>query len=673
MSLEKPVKTLNPEVARKIAAGEVIDRPNAVLRELLDNAVDSGADRITVEIAGGGIEKIRVIDNGSGMTKADLENCAKPHATSKISTEEDLLNLSTLGFRGEALSSIAAVSRLSIMSGGWKMRASITEDHILEKTSETNGTIVMSEGLFENIPARRMFLKRPASEGTMCKNTFIEKALPCPEKAFRLISDGEVKLDLPAGQTLVQRFVKATEIREDISLFNETEYNGSKDFSFKLVIGEPSVNRNSKKDISIFVNGRKIQEYALVQAIEYGSRGYFPNGVFPVAALFVNISPDLVDFNIHPAKREVKFKDISDLHHQVSTKVKNFFLEYTQKTIRNFEKEEPLSSVDLFNIVPSGFEKPRETFIPGKTNYSYTRGNFTVRETSSYSSEKTPESELSRTDCKVTGYEKFAESFIKSHPEYKTNHSTLPQETKNSEQENKIRNRTEEVVSFVNGCLKAYTGEKIESAEIQNVKNAEENLSSNSRPQETIQTFNGSTEKPRFLGSLLGTFLAVEYKNSLFIIDKHAAHERILFDRIMNTKEKSQELLIPEEIQTQDDEEDRYLESVAPELLKIGFRIQQEEKGKWKLLSINERWKESTEQFINQILREKVPPKDVMYSIAAMTACKAAVKDGYILDDAAASKIAEGALLLEDPHCPHGRPVYTQFTRDQLFSLVRRT
>ena len=219
MSLKNPVRTLNPEVARKIAAGEVIDRPNAIIRELMDNAIDSGATQITVEISGGGIEKIRIVDNGCGMTKDDLQNCAKPHATSKISTEVDLMNLSTLGFRGEALASIAAVSRLSISSGGWKMRASITEDHIIEQVAPLQGTIVQSEGLFENFPARRQFLKRPSTEGMMCKNTFVEKAMARPDIAFRFIQDGEVKLNLPANQTLKDRFVMANNYRENSKLF----------------------------------------------------------------------------------------------------------------------------------------------------------------------------------------------------------------------------------------------------------------------------------------------------------------------------------------------------------------------------------------------------------------------------------------------------------------------
>ncbi|MCF0241288.1 MAG: DNA mismatch repair endonuclease MutL, partial [Treponema sp.] len=330
MSIKFPVKRLNAETARKIAAGEVIDRPNAIVRELMDNAIDSGATNITVEVCGGGIDKIRIVDNGCGLTKEDLEICAHPHCTSKIETDTDLLNLSTLGFRGEALASIAAVSRLSIISGGWKMRASITEDHIMEPFTETNGTIVQAEGLFENFPARRQFLKRPASEGLLCKTTFIEKTLPRPDLAFRLILDGETKIDLQKNQTIIQRFVRSMGFKENEKLFYEIKANDpSGRWSFKAVLGEPSVNRTNKKDISIFVNGRKIQEYSLVQAVEYGGQGFFPNGTYPVAAVFLEIDPHDVDFNIHPAKREARFSDISSIHHGISSTVRNFYKNYT--------------------------------------------------------------------------------------------------------------------------------------------------------------------------------------------------------------------------------------------------------------------------------------------------------------------------------------------------------
>ena len=315
----RPVKPLPPEVARKIAAGEVIDRPCAIVRELMDNAVDSGADSIQVEINGGGIDKIRIVDNGSGMTKDDLSACAKPHATSKIRVEEDLLSLSTLGFRGEALASIAAVSKLQITSArdgqAWKLEASVTQDHTITPANLAQGTVVQSESLFNDFPARRIFLKRPAAETTLCKQTFIEKALPRTDISFRLLVDGKQRLDLPKGQSLSSRFVEAMELSESSSLFYElhgssdfdSENTNKPDWKFTLIIGEPAVYRNDKKLIYIYVNGRRINEYSLIQAIDYGAQGFFPNGTHPVAVLFVEMNPAHVDFNIHPAKKRGSF------------------------------------------------------------------------------------------------------------------------------------------------------------------------------------------------------------------------------------------------------------------------------------------------------------------------------------------------------------------------------
>ena len=200
------------------------------------------------------------------------------------------------------------------------MRASLTEDHLIEPAAELIGTIVQSEGLFENFPARRQFLKRPATEGIMCRNTFIEKALARPDISFRFVSDGETKIDLPAGQSLKDRFVGANSYSEAPELFYEfAQSSGGEnpEWSFTVVIGEPAVSRSNKKEIFIYANGRRIQEYSLVQAVEYGGQGFFPNGTYPVAAVFAQVRPDLIDFNIHPAKREARFSDISALHHGI--------------------------------------------------------------------------------------------------------------------------------------------------------------------------------------------------------------------------------------------------------------------------------------------------------------------------------------------------------------------
>lgn len=611
MSLQNPVRTLNAQVARKIAAGEVIDRPNAVVRELMDNAIDSGAGQITVEISGGGIEKIRVIDDGCGMTKEDLQNCARPHATSKIQSEVDLMNLSTLGFRGEALASIAAVARLSIISGGYKMRASITEDHIIESLALTKGTIVQSEGLFENFPARRQFLKRPATEGLMCRNTFIEKAISRPDIAFRFISDGETKIDLPAGQSLRDRFVDANHYEYDKKLFYEVKGSAqgeNPDWTFSVITGEPAVSRSNKKDIFIYTNGRRIQEYSLIQAVEYGGQGFFPNGTFPIALVFITINPKLVDFNIHPAKKEARFYDLADLHHAISSSLRTFYHTYTYQ---NFANDKPAD------------EPVYERHIQYK-NPSTGSGSRSLRELTKFPSET----------CE-TG----------------------------TPQIHDLRSK------YMPSASQSWTpSAKTSAFSVQNL--AEEAMQSFSKeftqPQE-------EKSKIRYIGPALGTFLLAEKNNSLYIIDQHAVHERILFDKIMASQGGRQQLLIPYKIRTESKSQDNQLEKLKERLAAIGFEAEKKEDGYWEITSIPERWTGTEYDLRSLLFVKNVEPEQIIRSVAAMTACKAAVKDGYVLDDETAARLVEQAFELADPHCPHGRPVYTVISREKLFELVKRT
>lgn len=647
MSLKNPVKKLDAEVARKIAAGEVIDRPNAIVRELMDNSIDSGAKTITVEISGGGIEKIRIVDDGCGMTKEDLQNCARPHATSKISSEIDLLNLTTLGFRGEALSSIAAVSRLSIISGGWKMRASITEDHILEPQANITGTIVQSEGLFENFPARRQFLKRPATEALMCKNTFIEKTLAHPEIAFRFIQDGEIKIDLPQNQSLKERFVMANGLLQYEELFFEISKKSSFssencEWSFNVIIGEPAVSRPSKKDIEIFANGRKIQEYSLVQAVEYGCQGFFPNGTYPVAGVFVHVRPDLIDFNIHPAKKEARFYDISDLHHGLSSTIKDFFKKYTYANFSEDKSPDEIRSQDFFDIYSDNIENQTGT----KNTYASIH----------YKTSETNNAQLSDFRSKYLG--------IKS------------QNSQNQSQ-NSYLSRTK----LYDIAQQALDAQNSQSDELnQNLEKKEYDSNDFQNQFSSSETFEQNQqikieEKIKFIGTCLGTFLLAEKNNCLYIIDQHAAHERILFDRLMNNQDENanQQLLIPYKIRTESKTQDLQLEKLQSRLSQIGFEIQKIEDGYWEVSSIPERWTGSEFDLKQALFLKHVEPEEIIRSIAAMTACKAAVKDGYILDPITAEKLVKQAFTLEDPHCPHGRPVYTVISREKLFELVKRT
>jgi len=638
MSDAKPVRQLSAEVARKIAAGEVIDRPNAIVRELMDNAVDSGADSIAVEIDSGGIEKVRVVDNGSGMTKSDLQNCARPHATSKIETETDLLHLSTLGFRGEALSSIAAVCRLSIISGGWKMRASVTEDHIIERTAATAGTIVQAEGLFENFPARRRFLKRPAAEALMCKNTFIEKTLARPDIAFSFTADGERRITLEAGTSLKKRFVEAALPSENASLFYEISGSSggeNPDWSFTCVIGEPGVSRANKKDIYIFVNGRRITEYSLVQAIEYGAQGYFPNGTYPAAALFVTMKSDLVDFNIHPAKKEARFRDIASLHHGVSGALRNFFHQYTLREMKN-DRDDKINNFQSFDFDATA----------GGKGISYGKNKDSIRHAKDFSR-----------IVMHRGAGDFTNPYAR---EYKTD-AYKARYSINHEAQDVPLELAKKALSF-DETRDGAASDAADKTKLYDAENAAGKIT-------TAHEHDGF----HFLGSALGTFLIAEKGDTLYIIDQHAAHERLLYDAIMQNQGKSQTLLVPYEIVTQNAADDIYLTRIRDEMKKAGIAAKNKGNGVWEIRSVPERWKGSENDLYRALLEKRVAPEDVISEIAAMTACKAAVKDGYVLDDATASDLAEKALALPDPHCPHGRPVWTAITRAELFALVKRT
>lgn len=616
MSLKRPVRILPPEVARKIAAGEVIDRPNAIVRELMDNAIDSGADSITVEIYGGGIDKIRVIDNGSGMSREDMEIAATPHATSKISSEQDLLNLSTLGFRGEALSSIVAVSKLTIVSGEYKLETSVTEKNKITQVTPFNGTTVQSENLFQNFPARRMFLKRSTTEGKMCFNTFIEKALPFCNIEFRFYQDGELKLNLPKEDSIQKRFTAACDYGRQKDLFF-TQKNHAQDnsWSFELIIGEPGIYRNDRKEISIFVNNRKISEYSLMQAIEYGCMGYFPNGTHPVAALFVTIDSKLVDFNIHPAKKEVRFKDINELHHSVSNTTASFFKNSTIKSLKpeldasyyenTFSKElfqSPVSQSDTDYTGESGLSRYERLNAPTSKN------SFKAIEEKSYNSDLRS---VFMTNSKATYAQKLAEMA------YQEDEKTEPQ--------------------------------------------------TDSIPQNAV-----NSDSIKYFGTTLGVFLLVEKDNTLYLIDQHAAHERILYDSIMTTKAKSQKLLIPYQLESQSTADDEYLESVKDQLEEKGFILKNNGNGSWQITEVHERWTGTERDLQTLLLDQKIAPDKILTYIAASTACKAAVKDGYYLDPETAKELAVKALSLPDPHCPHGRPVWTAITKEKMFELVKR-
>jgi DNA mismatch repair protein MutL len=364
MSEERRIHVLDKVTASKIAAGEVIDRTSSVVRELLDNAIDAGATEISVYLTGGGIKEIRVIDNGCGMSRGDLDICFLPHSTSKLSSADDLFNIMTMGFRGEALASIAASAKLEITTSengeiGYGISIDGGKVTDLGAVKANKGTVVSVKELFCYLPARRKFLKSPAAETSASRTVFYEKALAFPGITFKLFLDGKLTSFLPAG-SLKKRIADAYPSLAPEKLYHQVEAK-CEGYSVTILFPGVEVVRRDRRDIHIYVNSRPIQEFALVQAVCYGLSAYFPGGTYPAAFLFIQIDPSLVDFNIHPAKREVKINNLPMIHRTVVEALKQHM----------GELQKPAGSTDALypkdEEIDTGIQKPAENAQPYKT------------------------------------------------------------------------------------------------------------------------------------------------------------------------------------------------------------------------------------------------------------------------------------------------------------------
>lgn len=303
------IRLLESTLVQRIAAGEVIDRPSSIIRELLDNSIDAGASSISVWIEEGGMKSIVVTDDGCGMDEEDMKNACHAHATSKISKLDDLFRIKTMGFRGEALYSIAACTRITISSRGKSKTVDNTmEQDIEDDPSAVHGTRISVEGLFDQLPARKMFLKRPATEATMCRNIFVEKALAFPQIEFKFFQDGEMKIHLPSTSPM-QRVLDSLSNDQGFIAADAVEFSSeNKDFKLYGVGTTADSYRSDRSQIRIFVNNHCVEDFSLVTAITNGYSEQFPGGRFPYFCLFIQINPELVDFNIHPAKRECRIR-----------------------------------------------------------------------------------------------------------------------------------------------------------------------------------------------------------------------------------------------------------------------------------------------------------------------------------------------------------------------------
>jgi DNA mismatch repair protein MutL len=621
------IRVLPPEEARKIAAGEVIDRPSALVREFLDNAIDAGGSLIEVLIEDGGIRRAEVVDNGGGMGKEDLELCWLTHATSKIRSMDDLKTAATLGFRGEALAAAAAVSRLEILSSrdgreAWKLSVGPGERNAaaVEQSRRARGTSVRALGLYDTIPARKRFLKRPGSEAAACRQVFNEKALAFPGAAFRFTQDGVLKAFLPPAPSLRERFARLFLEERESAFLHEISANGG-GFSVTVVAGGPELSRGDRRFQFVFANNRRVQDFALLQALEYGLQGWFPNGTHPLGAVFVTIDPALADFNIHPAKREARFADPGAIHHTVSS------------CLRDFCRKGDIAFPG--NDAVYGGE-----FAFGKAG----QGRYTGGASSGNTSKGSDTSFGNAADSAASG-RLAMEALLSKLPEFAPLPGRAGPPPSGGE---------------------SFPGYGAASTGFQPDFHAAAGEQPASYPKAGA----------RYVGRLFGLFIIVEKGDGLFIIDQHAAHERVLYDRFMRGPIARQELLVAIPFETESPEDDRFLEEKRGELERLGVTLRREDTGRghaeWLIEALPSGWKLPDGETVTEILGLKAAGGNMAERWMAALSCHAAVRDGDFLDEAAALSLAEEAFALPVRRCPHGRPIWFEISRLELLKAVKR-
>lgn len=606
----REIRVLDSGTIDKIAAGEVVERPANVVKELVENAVDAGAGAVTVEIKDGGTSMIRVTDNGSGIEKEQVPNAFLRHATSKIRTAGDLLGVTSLGFRGEALSSIAAVSQAELVT---KTADSLTGSRFtieggvpkeLEEIGAPNGTTIIIRNLFYNTPPRRKFLKTPATESGYISELMEHLAMSRPDVSFQYIQNGQTRLHT-AGNGDLKQIVHRIYGRDTASNLVPVEASLS-GFKIDGYLGKPVITRSNRNFENYFINGRYVKSSLISKGIEEGYRPYLMQHKYPFTALHFTVDGGLLDVNVHPSKMEVRFVN--------QTAFYSFLAETVEQTLRGRE------------------------LIPG------------VELT-----EKTEKRENTR----EIKYEKAPEPFEQNRVE-------------------RLRVAQES----------AYRAKAQPPALEQALERKEQTGGAGENTPRQMELFEDRLLTPkarvsyRILGQLFETYWLVEYGDKLFIIDQHAAHEKVKYEnmvRQLRGKSAPSQTLNPPVIVTLSGREETALRAYFDRFLRMGFELEAFGGNEIAIRAVPMDLYGCDEKrmFLEMLDElEEAAPKgepDVVLNKLASMACKAAVKGNNRLSTAEMESLLDQLLTLENPyHCPHGRPTIISMSKYEIEKKFKR-
>nr|WP_267917801.1 DNA mismatch repair endonuclease MutL [Borreliella garinii] len=607
------IRFLDKYLVQKIAAGESIDRPCSILRELLDNSIDSGATKIEVFLEEGGIHKILIIDNGSGISKEDLKICYLPHTTSKISSEEDLRKIETLGFRGEALSSIAICSNISITSSttgneSYQIEVENGIKKCFKKQPAINGTIVNVTKIFHNFPARKRFLKQEPIETKMCLKVLEEKIITHPEINFEINLNQKLR-KIYFKESLIDRVqnVYGNVIENNKFKVLKKEHENIK---IELFLAPANFSKKSKRYIKTFVNRRPIDQKDLLEAITNGHSRIISPGNFPICYLFLEINPEYIDFNVHPQKKEVRFFNLPFLFKLISDNINNFF----DKDINNYNeiviKRQLTDDDNLIKIINQ----------PKNLNQTNT---YDITQNKDVETEHTV-NELSKNIIQNDIGLKRYNSIIQNRPSFKENITNI------------------------------FSDDFLAFEEPQN-KNEKEEIKFN------------------YIGQIFSEFLIVEKVNEIYFIDQHAVHEKIIYEKLRNSKKTVQKLLIPIEFTIVDKNIEEIIDSEIEEYKKMDIIISKIGPKKYQLESIPNICNQYENTLINFFQSRKSRTINSLESdLYATIACRKAVKTNDILSLEFSKFLIDEFFKLEIKHCPHGRKIYYKISKFELEKKVAR-
>ncbi len=632
---------LSPHVANLIAAGEVVERPTSVVKELLENAVDAGASQVTLEIRDGGMTFLRVTDNGCGMSPQDARTAFLRHATSKLKTAEDLGAIVTMGFRGEALAAVASVSRIDLLTktpGSIIGTALTLEAGNITEESEAgcpDGTTIIVRDLFYNTPARMKFMKSDTVEGSKAAGAIQLQALAHPEVAFRFIRDGKEVLSTPGTGSLEAAVycVYGRDCGKMVPLNSKWD-----SFTLTGFVSKPSDARSSRALQTFFVNGRPVKSKLLITALEEAYRNQIMIGKFPACVLHLTVPANAVDVNVHPAKTEVKFlneKAVFDCVHYGVLGALNQTPDRPQMQFKSAPAPTPAAQK------PSASVPKQENFFRTMTTQEFKNFSSAVKEA--------PKPAPLAASATAAAVERTAGPVIRESITIPTSAISLPPLPEEPEP------KPEPVVK------------------VQDLPPEEP---------EQVAISQMPAEIPwRYVGELYNSYIIVEQGEEAYLIDKHAAHERILFEKLKAKQEaiSSQTLLKPIPHRLTPDMAAVLLENQSV-LEELGFEIQEFGENTLLIRQIPMDLDDSlaadalellAADFFNGRREQWETVRDeLLHSIA----CKAAIKAGWQSSEQELKKLAEQVLSRDDlKHCPHGRPICITLSKKQLEKQFKRS